>query len=472
MSEFIIDIGTQTKEYGELAELCFKMLLQRWFGHPISLSAHHPDVQQVDVSVVLPSLSGQGLNFMPEIVLDWQIKHTSQAPNITDIELGGREIRAFRTHLKKGEVEKLRRRARSKRERYMLAYGFTVVHPEGTTIADSDPYNMFDWYGLDLVQYFDMVGDDASTIFMPIGNKLNLASFSLLWASHWVKDFYRPLKDPQVYTHPDIARFIELLYYHHKRTKLHVDVLAIKRTLEHEFPRYLKELQVPEASKQQISIIIGTAVAIEDICNSLRTLGEIEELMTYCPEALFGTASLWLFSTTYWMFMTQSASVTRGENAPKNQRWLPVRSNVADTPRVLAAVLQHAVELYRRLGVDAMLVHRRSDEGIGTDRSYYGGGIGHFPYFSLSEDGLHWSQQHRSKDEVDEHRAFFADTDYEVLLGHRVPILQSSLIKAVPAEQMTMRPPAPCMLFAEESEFLRHPLKLWEPAYHPLPIVS
>ncbi len=73
-----------------------------------------------------------------------------------------------------------------------------VQRDPATTPADllvQVPLRRFDWYILDLKQYFDTLTeeDSFSAIYVPTSNRLNLAMFSLLWGSLWVSRFFKPL---------------------------------------------------------------------------------------------------------------------------------------------------------------------------------------------------------------------------------------------------------------------------------------
>lgn len=466
MDAFYDSLGKRTRDYGELAEEIFKYNVIKWMGNPVEAFRDHPDLDQVDMRIKLPSLMKDKLDLVPnDMVFDWQIKHTSRLPSRTKLYIQGEKgsVTAWNTKINKKAVANLRERVRQKeRGTLFLAYGIAKQdHLKGTSLVDEDPYDVFDWYAIDLRQYFSQVSDECDTICIPIGNRLNLFSFTLLWASRWVKDFYDPLTSYKVAEHKHLTTFVKKVYRDRKEYSSLKEVAAVRNELEKKLPKFLQSLQVSTTEKRQISTVLGLGVSLEDICMNIRNTNSIEQIRTYCPESLYGTASLWLFSRSYWNFMSKSAIAVSPEDRDMNQRWLPVRSELKETPRLLWALLYGVVKLYKRLGVNIAVVRPFNDNELGADRSVYGGNIGHLPYISLASDGLHWTRETLAKGDLNSHKDFFAQSQHDVILGQNESLINVPALNCLPKGQLELSDNMPRLLFAEENIFIRHPIQLW-----------
>jgi hypothetical protein len=466
MDAFYDNLGTRTRDYGQLAETMFGINVSRWTGNPVEAMTLYPDQDQVDLRVKLPTFMKGRLDLVPNnLVLDWQIKHTVNPPRMTQFVMNGCSVPAMKVGVDTKTVQSLRQHIRADRGPLFLAYGIAKQHSDRLSPLDEDPYEAFDWYAIDLAQYFTQVPDDCDIICIPTGNRLNLLTFSLLWASHWVREFYRPLNNAKVREYQDVDciksldAFVNGIYARGFHT---LGEFAVMRDeLEKKLPQLLQSLQATEAEKRQVSTTLALGATLEDIRAHLRRADSIQQISTYCPESLYGTASLWLFSRSYWKFMAESAAVVPPKDCRMNQRWLPVRLDLDDTPRLLWSVLHCVVKLYERLGVDVIVVRPSNNDGIGADRSVYGGNIGHLPYISLSNDGLQWTREVISKGDESSHRDFFMQASHEVIMGHGEPLSNIRALRDLPRSQLELSGSAPRLLFAGEDIFIKHPTSLW-----------
>lgn len=467
MDAFYNNLGTRTRDYGQLAETMFSINVSRWAGNPVEAMSLQPDQDQIDLRIKLPTFMKGRLDLVPNnIVLDWQVKHTANPPRRTQFVINGCTVSAVKVAVDKRTVRCLRERVRADRGPLFLAYGIAKQHSDRLSPLDEDPYEAFDWYAIDLTQYFNQVPDDCDSICIPTDNRLNLLTFSLLWASHWVREFYRPLTHTKAREYDDVHclksldAFVNKIYARGFSTL--GEFALMHDELEKKLPQLLQNLQATEAEKRQVSTTLALGATLEDICAHLRAADSIQQISTYCPESLYGTASLWLFSRSYWTFMKESATVVAPNYRCMNRRWLPVRLNLQDTPRLLWSVLYCVVKLYQRLGVDIVVVRPFDDDGLGADRSVYGGNIGHLPYISLSNDGLQWTREVISKGDESSHRDFFTQASHDVIMGHDEPLTNIPALRDLPSSQLELSESAPRLLFARENIFIKHPTSLWQ----------
>ena len=66
----------------------------------------------------------------------------------------------------------------------------------------------------------------------------------------------------------------------------------------------------------------------------------IDQIRAYCPESLYGTSNLWLFSGSYHDFMVLNREFYDGMPGFFSERMLPIpASSLAKSPRLLRVVL-------------------------------------------------------------------------------------------------------------------------------------
>ncbi len=453
----------QEQDYRSLAEQSFVNNVNRWMGYPINAMKLSPDIELVDLCVAMPSLLKDQLDLVPEhLSFEYQIRYTMISPPLTNVRINGREVLALQTNIGRKEVQLLRQRSVSVDKPLFLAYGVSAKQSVKGLLIDIHPCEAYQWYALDLSQYFKVVPEDCEELLIPVANRLNLLSFALLWASHWVQSFYRPLTESRSSASFDLNMFTERVYanplFHISRE----EVAVVCRELETSIPQMLNSLEASDIERRRITNALGFGVSLGDICMKVRSAGSLEEISTYCPESLYGTASLWLFSRSYWNFMELSARVVTPQGENGNQRWLPVRPNLGDTPRLLWVLLLCVVRLYEYLRVKVAVVRPLADDNLGQDRSVYGGNIGHLPYMSLSDAGLAWTREVLLKGDLSEHRDFFAQAQHNVVLGSQVPLSNIPALGGLADSELQPSGEPPSLLFAKESPFVKHPICLWK----------
>ena len=83
-----------------------------------------------------------------------------------------------------------------------------------------------------------------------------------------------------------------------------------------------------------------------------------------------------------------------------NQRLLPLRDeDPEDVPRILRCALWHVAIIYTILGAEVRII-MKPPHHAGEDHSHYGGGIGYFPWISLTADQAHWMIEHDASNSV------------------------------------------------------------------------
>lgn len=180
-------------------------------------------------------------------------------------------------------------------------------------MLDRAPVERFRWLAIDAVQYYE--AQDASThLRFPTQNVFNLAMFSLTWAARWVEEFFSPLNASPVVAHSLLANQRALVFNERP------DLKAIREAgwdlLVRDLPSVRGDLD--DDLFRKVNFRLGLGSAMQLINDQLRT-SSLDQVRTYCPEALFGTVNLWLFSRTYHDFMTTTRDIAHA-HTDFNQR--------------------------------------------------------------------------------------------------------------------------------------------------------
>ena len=379
--------GHESAYRGELAERTFTDMLRWWLSGTGAASPSQliPDTQKVDIKVTIPSLWAGVEN----IETNWQIKATAQRP--ADVFHPVLRCRCFKYRMSKRDIQALREYSRSCPNLYIA-----LAIQRDQDMVSSDLYSLppaerFDWVAIDAKQQFEMANADESAIYFPTQNRLNLATFSLLWGSNWVAKFFAPLQASALIEVSDLRDMVPRVFS--KSGKLDDELLGDWNFLLRDLPKYRPKLD--DQLFRQVNFRLGLGNALGIIRTQIyRAAGRLDEIRTYCPEALYGTTNLWLFSRTYHQFMETSTEVA--DSAPDfiNQRLLPLRDEDPEgVPRILRCALWHVTIIYTILGAEVRIIMKPSQHA-GDDHSHYGGGIGYFPWISLTPDQAHWMIEH------------------------------------------------------------------------------
>lgn len=450
MTRGLSERGERAERLGQIGERTFGDQLLFWTAgtHAPAPSSLVPDSQKVDWQMIVPSLWYD----VEQIPFRWQVKATAHPRVVTH---GG--VPCFRIRLEARDVAALRESARYS-PTLLLAYGvvrYPVSRPED--LLSLPPLERFDWYAIDLEHYFRS-DEGASDVYVPIANRLNLATFSLLWAGHWVARFFAPLYDEQLTASSTLGRYRDAILLEDQR------ILNRIRSLGWDFhttelPRHEADFD-PEFFRR-VNFRLGLGAAFTFIRDELRqNAGRLTQIRTYCPEALFGTANLWLFAAVYHRFMEASRAVATGSRDFVNQRLLPIDVDLEELPPMVLANLWHVVLLYRVLGADVRIV--RIDPGVaGEDHSYYGGGIGYFPWVSLSSDQTRWEVMAERRGSIAEHIDFLVSALDNEVIGPRQGVTDIDAVIG-PGSQLELPAGCPRMLFPAQTVYLEYPLALFD----------
>jgi hypothetical protein len=351
-------------------------------------------------------------------------------------------------------VAALSERARG-RESFFLAVAVPKAEKQSISeLANIPPTDRFDWYAINLHQYFRHISpaDFPNQIFVPIANTLNLTTFCLIWGSQWVNAYYSTLMDPELLRNGLLVQEIDRIWgrsFHPVGWDFHARVLP---NLEGE----VSEEQFPDVNQ-----LLGAGEALLTIRSELiRVALDLDAIRTYCPESLCGTTNLWLFCRAYHGFMETSSTPLAG-SMNHNQRLLPVPDhNLKVIPQLLAGALWLVMLKYRILGVDVFLV-QPPNHGVGKDHSYYGGSIGYFPWMSLTDDGTHWVVESRGHESADQHLDFIIERLDNVIIGSRLTLAEFSLLFGINRQDLELAKAVPICLLSPETRFVRHPVELW-----------
>lgn len=336
------------------------------------------------------------------------------------------------------------------------AYAILAVprHPNESAaqLMDRAPHDRFQFFALDVVQYYRTRSEDD--LLFPTANRLNLALFSLVWAARWVEDFFSPLAADPVRKLLD--ENIALVF----NREPHLPTIMERGwdPLVRELPGARGYLD-PEQYRR-VAFRLGMGSAMQLINGQMLGSSRLTSVRTYCPEALYGTANLWLFSRTYHQFMGTTAQIQHGRRNFYNQRLLPVARDLAEGSRLYATSLWHVVLFYRMLRAEVRIVQKPAVLGA-QDHGYYGGGIGQFQWIELDDDGGAWVEDQHDPSVQAEHLAFLNDNQDNVMVGPEMSEVDFAALCRMPLEQLRLATDRPKLLFPPEDEFIEHPSALW-----------
>lgn len=415
-----------------------------------------PDTQKIDYLVRISSLWSAA----DHVELKWQIKSTDKERTrwVENSPLG---CPSLRVELGRKAIEGLHGACASGH----LLLALAVQHDSSVPAYDLmylSPMERFDWYVLDLSEYFRAVRwkNHADTLYVPVHNRLNLATFSLLWSAHWVRNYFQVLATPELLAVPALVADIGTVFDEQKS-------LEFVRNhgwsfLQTRLPQYQSEFDEEDFSK--INFRTGLAGALGIIRERLYDAsGCVDVVRNYCPESLYGTANLWLFSTCYHHFMKATYDIGEGRVDFFSERLLPISNPDARlVPRILLTALWHVALRYRALGTNVRLV-TPPEVDAGSDYSYYGGGIGYFPWISLASDSANWEVDigttKAMADNIDFLESRAQETQFTPADGGCAEVAR---LFGVREADLCLPDRPPVLMFPRENLFLRHPVELFD----------
>ena len=442
-------VGHSAQALGRVAENTLRDLLTMWLresgASPPAIL--YPDSQRVDLVVHLPSAWGG----VPDIFTYWQIKATTK--RLSHVRAPGFSTNCLKYSVKRPQWDALREAARA-RDHFYIALAITDSSESPEELLQRPPASRFDWYFVDFAQQIRSPDHPGNAVFFPVQNKLTLSNFSLLWSSLWVESFYKPLTHPNVIAEPDLARLVSRIYT--SRSQLDSTLLGDWNFLTDKLPRFEGKFEVD--TFREVSFRLGLGQALGIINHRLEdAAGDLTEIRTYCPESLFGTVNLWLFSRSYQSFMSISAVVAPTSSGATNQRLLPLPTHPDEVSPMVRCALWHVILLYAFFGVEVRVIHRpKTDAGI--DHSFYGGGIGYFPWISLADDGASWMIANNKEAVTGEHLDFInahAANVYMSIPSHDFYAVAKAL--RLDFSEVLTASAAPEQLFPRDNQFIAHP---------------
>lgn len=448
--------GQESADRGELAERTFADMLRWWLS---GTGAHAPsqllpDSQKVDIKITIPSLWAGVEN----IDTNWQIKATSRRPPDT-VHLG-LGCRCLKFRMSKRDIQALRDYARSYPNLYVALAIQRDPDMRTADLYSLPPSERFDWFVVDAKQQLEAPNEGGSAIYFPTQNQLNMAMFSLLWGANWVANFFAPLCTSSVVGVAGLSSMIPRVF--NTVGRLDDQLLRNWNLLLRDLPKYRPELDDELFKKINFRLGLGNAVGI--IRKEMYTAaGRLEQIRNYCPEALYGTTNLWLFSRIYRQFMDTTSDVADGVPDFVNQRLLPLGEEDPDrVPRMLRCALWHVAIVYTLLGVEVRIIMKPPNH-FGEDHSYYGGGIGYLPWASLTPDQAYWMVENDTSTTLGEHIDFLNAHVSNVYMTTPTNLSNVAQLLGMDASQLHLPSRCPVQLFPPESIFLRYPHELFGP---------
>jgi len=452
-------LGRDSSERGHVAERTFNDMISWWLSGTNAAPSSQliPDAHKIDWKVTIPSLWRE----VEDIETNWQIKATAtRLPGSDKNPLG---CPCFRFRMNKNDLRTLCDFSRSNQTQFLAIASQRDPSVRPADLLELPPFERFDWHVLDLKQYFQHNSpDEVSAIYVPVHNMLNLATFSLLWGAHWVRRFFLPLSTPRVLQVPDLAAHIKTAF---SEKSVAEDLAKVQSWdfLTKELPKYRRDLD--DHLFRQVNFRLGLGSALGIIRSLLwSAAGNLNLVRNYCPEALYGTTNLWLFSRIYRQFMETAAVIGQANPDFRNQRLLPLNADVPeDVPRILRCALWHVTICYGLLNTDVRIV-MRPPVGAGDDHSHYGGGIGYFPWISLTPDQANWMVDTESAGTTHTHIDFLDQHQNNVYISLPRTIIDIAYLLKIDQNQLQLPMKCPTMLFPPEDEFLRYPHDLFSPS--------
>ncbi|MGI8413715.1 MAG: hypothetical protein ACR2QA_14755 [Solirubrobacteraceae bacterium] len=439
----------ESSSLSDVAQTTFRDLVRNWAGGAA--------VTTPADNVVIASLPSQWGDAVP-IRLTFLLFTSDTAPTIEADRDGARCRRHVLSARELRELTEYVTATPAPHAYFVLAVPRTVTATE-TQLLDGGITERFTFYATDAAQALQRASEDNALEF-PEQNTMNLAVFSLLWASRWVQNFFDPLHELPVIRNKLLSGHINLVF--NKQPPLE----EIKRRgwgpLVDDLPRMRGEFDKELFNKVSFRLGMGSAMQLinKQMIDAGRSLTDVR---TYCPEALFGTAALWLFSRFYHQFMGTTRDFQRARTGFVNQRLLPILTDPTSLPRMFAATLWHVVLTYRVLEAEVRIV-AKPPEGGEADHGYYGGGIGKFQWIALTENGPSWVREQESRAIQREHRVFIHDATNETIVGPETSAEGFAAISGItPTDQLNLGRLKPKWLFPLENQFIEHPTSLWSP---------
>ncbi len=449
-----LPLALESTTMSEMAQTTFRDLVTAWINSPTDTTG--PGSVDIPVSHVVATTLPAQWGDVDSIRLNFLVFAAASSNPETDLETG--EL-CFRYRLSDREAKTLREYVDTSPRAY-----FVLAVPKQPRARTADllylgPSDRFRFYAVDLVQYYRAHTQDD--LFVPVQNRVNLALFSLIWAARWVEHFFAPLSLPSVRERRALQETIDLVF--NAKPDLNAIRLRGWDALVKNVPDAKGYLDPEDHRRVEFRLGMGAAMQlINDQMISSVTEGHLFSVRTYCPEALFGTANLWLFSRTYHQFMDTTADFQRGRPEVEfdNQRLLPAAQDLTEGSRLYAATLWHTMMLYRLRRARVSIVAMPAESGH-EDHGFYGGGIGDFMWIALDERTGGWVKDQAKASVQSDHEEFINENERNVLAGAELSDKDYAGQSGMSLDDLTLDGKAPSLLFPRDDAFLETPLQLW-----------
>lgn len=436
-----------------IAHRSFLDILDSWVGYNFITCKDIPFEDNVCIQALLPSLSSDmspiKMTFFLNTFEKKILKSTKKDDNkFYEIDLDKKNFNSIHDFCQE--------------EASPVYYIIAIAKDSIFELTNKNPIDRFDLFIVDLKQAFSYSSKKyiGNTLLIPSHNTLNLALFSLIWASQWVVNFFLPLYSREIINIPQLHQEIKDIFFTQLAGNMKDLIEKQKKFLSNELPKYKNELTNNLYKKLFLRVSLG--VALNDVNKTLHTSGEIDKIINYCPESLYGTTNFWLFSAIYHKYMLTSA-----KKATNNVRIFPFDVNARSTiPQILRASLYLASEYYRTLNVEVCIIKKPvDDENPGDDRNYYGDDIGQVPWLSISDDNCEIDYQKISQGDITANYDFLIsrlENDDHIListLDNKITALQH--LGFINTDQLALQREVPLFLFPAEDHIITYPSKLW-----------
>jgi hypothetical protein len=453
-----LPLGLESTAMSEMAQSTFKDLVTAWINSPTDTSG--PVSVDIPVSHVVATTLPAQWGDMDSIRLNFLVFAADSHIPETDLETG--EL-CFRYRLSELEAKTLREYVDTNPRAYFVLAVPKQPQARTARLILSAVEERFHFYAVDLVQYYRThVQDD---VLVPHQNRVNLALFSLIWAARWVEDFFGPLSLKAVRERKPLQETIDLVF----SESPNLDAIRVRG-----WDALVKN--VPDARgyvdpevHRRVEFRVGMGAAMQLINDQMQASvekGHLYAVRTYCPEALYGTANLWLFSRTYHQFMDTTARFQQRRKDFDNQRLLPAAQDLTDGSLLYAATLWHVVMLYRMRQARVSVVAMPAEAGQ-EDHGFYGGGIGDFMWIALDERTGGWRKDQAKASAQLENEEFINENERNVLAGSELSQKDYSTECGMSGDDLRLEAKPPTLLFPPDDAFVETPLQLWSSTASP-----
>ena len=434
-----------------IAKMTFKDMVQIWLDKSDAMvqPGYQSNMNEVDFIINLPSMQPNKETIQTLWVIESSLRKEEKH---TNIEL---DTECFHLVFSTERILQLKE-ILNHNKHIFLAFAHNSTESKFSELCQIAPQERFEWYCIDLNQsLFEQTQDNF--ILVPCCNILNLSTFSLLWSSLWVKSFYSSLYTSSVIEIPNLMDMVRLTHPYRNESIKPLDDWSVinKKLLSFE-----REFGKNEFSN--FSLPLGIGYALEVIKTKLyASSSKLDTIQNYCPESLYGNMNLWLFSRSYHGFMTVSGQVLNINSTNNNFRILPLPDDPDNISALVKVCLWHIVLLYSSLNVEVRIIYRPSIDA-GVDHSYYGGGIGYFPWLSLSDDGVTWMIEQGVDSTNGQHRDFINEHMNDLYIEpYHSNILEIAHTLKLHTKDLSTATKCPIKLFPKQDRFIEYPFLIF-----------